>query len=327
MKRRDFISLLGGAAAAWPLAARAQQPAVPVIGYIEVGSPEQGKYLLDAFRKGLSEAGYVEGRNVTIEPRWAYGEVDRLPALASDLVQRRVALIATPASGPAALAAKAATATIPIVFSGSDPVKAGLVDHLNRPGDNLTGYSDMNNDVGAKRLGLFHTLLPPAARFGILIAAANPSQELQARELTVAAAGIGRPIETLAAGTDSEIDAAFGALAQRHIDALLVNPSSLFFAHRQQLITLAARYAVPAMYWDRVLTEGGGLISYGTSIAEGGRQIGIYAGRILKGENPAELPVQQATKIELVINLKTAKALGFTVPDMLLTLADEVIEP
>jgi ABC-type uncharacterized transport system substrate-binding protein len=325
-KRRDFITLLSGLAA-WPVAARAQQAAMPVVGYLYAGSPEPTTYLLATFRKGLNETGYTEHQNVTIEYRWAHNVLDRLPELAGDLVRRRVAVIVTPGSSQAALVVKAATATIPIVFStGVDPVRAGLVASLNRPGGNITGINYMQAELAAKQLGLLHELLPTATRFAILVNPSNPRVTDSTTELRAAASAIDVQIEFVPAATNDEIDAAFAGFAQKRIDAALVSPGPLFGNRRVQLATLAARYAVPTMYFDREFAEVGGLISYGTSVADQFRQTGIYTGRVLKGERPADIPVMQATKFELVINLATAKALGLNVPPMLLASADEVIE-
>jgi putative ABC transport system substrate-binding protein len=331
MQRREFITLLGGAAtmssSLRPRAAHAQQRAMPVVGYLYLGSPEASALQVAAFRKGLSETGYVEGRNVAIEFRWAHNEIDRLPELAADLVRRRVAVIATPGSVAAGLAAKAATATIPIVFSGgADPVQSGLVASFNRPGGNVTGFSTMSNEIGAKRLGHLHELLPGAARFAVLVNPNGPTAELQIKDAQAAASTIGRQVEILYAGTNPEIDTAFASLVQKRADALLVSSEGFFTNRRVQLVTLAARHAVPAIYHVREFAEAGGLMSYGPSQTDQWRQIGIYAGRILKGEKPADLPVMRPTKFEFIINLQTARLLGITVPPTLLAIADEVIE-
>jgi putative tryptophan/tyrosine transport system substrate-binding protein len=324
--RREFITLLGGAAAAWPLAARAQQQALPVIGYLNFGSPEYDAPRLTGLRRGLNETGYVEGRNYVIEYRWAGNQADRLPALVADLIQLRVAAIV--ATGPtAALAAKAATTSIPIVFSvGADPVQLGLVASLNRPGGNLTGVNWLVGELGAKGLALLHELVPGAAAIGFLENPNNPVSELTTRDVLAAAPVVGVTVQILKASTDREIDAAFASLAQARTGALLVG-SDIFFNNRMERVSeLAARYAIPTMYSYREFVVAGGLISYGASLTEDYRQVGLYAGRILKGEKPADLPVQQVTKLELIINLKTAKALGLQIPDRLLALADEVIE-
>jgi putative ABC transport system substrate-binding protein len=327
IRRREFIFKLGGAAAAWPLAARAQQPAMSVVGYLHQGVPEGSSQTLAAFREGLSETGYVEGQNVAIEYRWARNEVARLSDLAADLVRRRVAVIAMPVSTPAALAAKAATATIPIVFAvGADPVALGLVASLNRPGGNVTGVASMGIEIATKRLGLLQELLPRAARFAVLVNPANPNAEPYTKDLQAAAAAVGRQIEVLPASTNRDIDAAFANLGKRRADALLVAPDTLFTNRRVQFATLGARYLVPALYNDRRFSEAGGLMSYGANIMDITRHTGIYVGRILKGEKPADLPVLRATKFEFVINLQTATALGLDVPTKLLALADEVIE-
>jgi putative ABC transport system substrate-binding protein len=326
--RRELLAALGGGAASWPLVARAQQPAMPVIGVLHLGSPEALANRVGAFRKGLSESGHIEGQNVAIEFRWAHNDVDRLPELAADLVRRRVTLIATPFSMPAALAAKNATTTIPIVFSAAgDPVQTGLVASLNRPGGNVTGITDFGVELAAKRLGLLLELLPSAARFAILVnRGVSPSIELLISEVQAAATVIGRQVDVLTAGNSHEIDAAFANLLQRRADALMVSPQALFISRRAQILTQTARHAVPAMYPDREFVEAGGLMSYGSNTFDRERQAGLYAGRVLKGEKPSDLPIMRATKFELVINLQTAKVLGFTVPDKLLVAADEVIE-
>jgi putative ABC transport system substrate-binding protein len=326
VRRRQFITLLGGAVA-WPLAAGAQQPAMPVIGYLHSDSPQPVARLLTAFREGLSKTGYVEGQNVAIQYRWAQNDLARIPELVADLVRRRVAVIATPGSSAAALAAKAATTTIPIVFSlGLDPVQLGLVASLNRPGGNITGVNSMSNELLPKRLGFLHELLPAAARFAVLVNPKNPTTDSMEKDVKAATAVTGWQIEILNATTDTDIDEAFVNLVQRRADALVVHPDNLFINRRVQLAILAARHAVPTIYPFRADAEAGGLMSYGISLAEAHRQAGVYTGRILKGEKPGDLPVVQPTKFELVINLKTAKALGFKIPPMLLARADEVIE-
>jgi putative tryptophan/tyrosine transport system substrate-binding protein len=326
MRRREFITLLGGAAAAWPLAARAQQRATPVIGFLYGGSPEPSAHLVAAFRKGLSETGYVEGQNVAIEFRWARNEIDRLPELAADLVQRRVVVIVAPGSTPAALAAKAATTTIPIVFSaGIDPVQAGLVTSFNQPGGNVTGISSMNMELVSKRLGLLHELAPNAQRLAALLVD-SPAYQPLLHDVQAGAASIGRPIEIFLASTSGEIDAAFAGMVQKRIEALVLTPGALFNNNRVQLATLTARHALPAIFSSREFAEAGGLMSYGPSITDEFRQTGIYCGRVLKGEKPADLPIMRATKFEFIINLQTARALGLEVPPTLLARADEVIE-
>jgi putative ABC transport system substrate-binding protein len=328
MKRRQFITLLGGAAATWPLAARAQQPAsIPVVGYVHSDSPQPVAGLLAAFREGLSETGYVEGQNVAIEYRWAENDLSRIPELVADLVRRRVAVIAAPGSSAAALAAQAATTTIPIVFSlGLDPVQLGLVASLNRPGGNITGVNSMSNELAAKRLGLLHELLPAATRFAVLVNPKNPTTESLKKDVEAAAALNGSQIEFFTASSGADIDTAFASLVQKRADALLVHPDNLFINRRVQLTTLAARHAVPTIYPLRPDAEAGGLMSYGTKLADAHRQAGVYTGRILKGAKPADLPVVQPTKFEFVINLQTAKTIGLTVPATLLARADEVIE-
>jgi putative ABC transport system substrate-binding protein len=323
--RREFTRLLGGAAA-WPLAARAQQPAMPVIGYLNLGSPESDAFRLTGLRRGLNQSGYVEGRNLVIEYRWAGNQADRLQALAADLVQLRVAVIVSPGL-LSTLAAKAATTNIPIVFVVSnDPVQLGLVASLNRPGGNLTGFNNVTSELGAKGLALLHELVPGTATIGFLENPNNPTFELTTRDVLAAASVIGVKVQTLKAATDREIDAAFVSLVQERTGALLVG-NDLFFNNRiEQLVALAARYAIPTMYAQREFVVAGGLIGYGTSLIEQYRQVGLYTGRILKGEKPADLPVIQATKLDLIINLKTAKAIGLQIPDKLLALADEVIE-
>jgi putative tryptophan/tyrosine transport system substrate-binding protein len=320
MRRREFIAGLGGTAA-WPLAARAQQPTLPVIGYLEAGSPEPNAPFLAAFRKGLSETGYVEGRNVAIEYRWAQGQTDRLQELAADLVRRKVSVIVTGDGTRTALVAKAATTTIPIVFmTGIDPVDSGLVAGLDRPGGNVTGITHMSPQLEAKRLALLHELAPRAVRFAVLAPSTNYRTDLQA-----AASAIGGQIEILGASTSREIDAAFASLEQKRTEALLISPAALI-DRRAQILTLATRYGLPTIFAWRADAVAGGLISYGIVITDQFRQVGIYTGRLLKGEKPADLPVMRPTKFELVINLKTAKALGLTIPETLLATADQVIE-
>jgi len=328
IRRRDFVILLGcGTVATWPLAARAQQAAIPVIGYLNLASPESdASSRLTGLRRGLNETGYVEGRNFVIEYRWAGNQADRLPALAADLVQLQVTVIVAAGLAPAR-AAKAATTSIPIVFAvGADPVQLGLVASLNRPGGNLTGVNGFVGELGAKGLALLHELVPSTATIGFLENPNNPIFELTTRDVEAAAAAIGLKVQILKAGTDREIDAAFVSLVQARTRALLVGGDVFFNNRIERLIELAARYAIPTMYWYREFAVAGGLISYGISLIEQYRQVGLYAARILKGEKPAELPVPQITKLDLVINLKTTKALGLQIPDRLLALADEVIE-
>jgi putative ABC transport system substrate-binding protein len=327
MRRREFITLLGGAAAAWPVAAAAQQPAVPVVGYLHSGSPETFAHLVAAFRKGLGETGYVEGRNVAIEFRWAQDEPDRLPELAADLVRRRVAVIAGLGDAAAGLAAKAATATIPIVFvTGADAVKVGLVPSLNRPGGNITGVTSISQELAGKRLGLLHVAAPDATRVGVLLTAASPNQADIIADVKTAASAMGLQIETLPVATARDIDVAFASLAQKQVAALVVASNAMFISRRVQLALLAAKHSVPAILPFRENAEAGGLISYGPDTGEVNRQGGVYVGRILKGEKPAELAVIQASKFELVVNLQAAHVMGFEVPSTLLALADAVIE-
>ena len=328
IKRRDFITLLGGAAAVWPLAAHAQQPKVPVVGFLHPGSAEPNASLLAAFRKGLAEAGYTEGKNVAIEFRWAHGENSRLGEMAADLVQRQVAVIVTPIGTVTALAAKTATSAIPIVFSaGTDPVKAGIVASLRRPGGNVTGVNYMAAELSAKRLSLLHELTPRAARIALLVNPANPVPAESITKDTEAAAGtIGRHIEVYKAETSREIEMAFDALMQNRADALVIGADSFFIDRRVQIVTLATRYLLPTVHFLREFAEIGGLMSYGASDFGRYREVGIYTGRILKGEKPADMPVVQPTQFELVINLSTARAIGITVPPSLLAQANEVIE-
>jgi putative tryptophan/tyrosine transport system substrate-binding protein len=327
MRRREFISLLGGAAAAWPLAAHAQQRGVPVVGFLDGGSLEPRRGIIAAFLQGLNDTGYAEGRNVAIEYRWADGRYELLPALAAELAARRVAVIATGGGDPSVLAAKAATTTIPIVFTmGNDPVKLGLVASLNHPGGNITGVVQFASPLTAKRVEVLLELVPGAKSIGVLINPKNANADLSTRDTTAAAAAVGREIHVLHATGEADFTAAFETISRLKLDVLMVMPDVFFTGQRLQLTSLAARFAVPAIFYDREFVTSGGLISYGTSLANSYRQAGIYTGKILDGEKPADLPVMQPTKFELVINLKTAKALGLTVPPSLLALADEVIE-
>jgi putative ABC transport system substrate-binding protein len=327
VKRRLFITLLGGAAAAWPVEARAQQAAMPVIGFLSSLQASDQARIMAPFHQGLAEIGWFEARNVTIEYRWAQSQFERLPALATDLVKRQVTVIAAISGTPSVLAAKAATTTIPIVFGmGSDPIAFGLVASLNRPGGNVTGATFFTVELGEKRLGLVREMVPNATVIAVLVNPANPVSAADAANVQAAAHAIGQRVRLLSASTSGEIDAAFATVARERPDALLVEAETLFLNQRDKVAALAARHAMPTMYGDREMVEAGGLISYGASRADAYRQAGIYAGRILKGEKPADLPVVQPTKFELVINLKTARALGLTIPDKLLALADEVIE-
>src|SRR6516162_1883635 len=327
LRRREFITLLGGAAAAWPLAARAQQPAMPVIGFMSARSPEDSVHLLEAFRRGLEERGFVEGRNVVIEYRWARGDYDRLPDMAVDLVSRRVNVLTAVGGDPSPRAAKRATASIPIVFGmGGDPVKDGLVESFNRPGGNVTGMTLMTNLMEPKRFGLLRDLVPDARLVGVLV---NPNFAPSARQLQQieeAAGRIGQRLVVAQASTDAELDAGFVALVKRRADALLVAADPYFDTRRDRIVGFARRERLPAIYQFREYVLAGGLLSYGISITDAYRQFGVYTATILKGAKPADLPVLQPTKFELVINLKTAKTLGLKISDNLLTLADEVIE-
>jgi putative ABC transport system substrate-binding protein len=326
VKRREFMTLVGFAGAAWPLAGRAQPTTMPAIGLLHPGSPEANAKYVTGFRKGLAEADFVEGRNVSIEYRWGHGESAGLPELAADLVRRAASVIVTPGGVAAALAAKAATATIPIVFViGVDPVQADLVVSLNRPGGNVTGITSMNSGLAAKQLGLLHQLLQRDARFAVLVNSTNP-QILSALADVQAAAAMGQQLEIIAAPSKRDISGAFGDAVRKRADALLISPDPMFTSRPVQLATLATRHALPAIYALREFADVGGLMSYGSNFTDLYRQAGIYTGRILKGEKPADLPVLQATKFELVVNLQTAEALGVEVPATLLALADEVIE-
>jgi putative ABC transport system substrate-binding protein len=326
MKRREFITLLGGAAA-WPLAARAQQPAMTVVGFLNARSPIDTAHLVAAFRRGLAENGYVEGQSVTIDYRWASGQPDRLPAMAMELVDRPVVVLAATGGENSAMAAKAATSTIPIVFAvGSDPIKLGLVASYNRPGGNVTGINILTTTLEAKRLGLLHELVPQAATVGVLLNPNWPPSANQLRDVQDAARVVGLQINVLRASTDQEIDAAFETVAQQRIAALAVTGNPFYDTRREKLVALAARHAVPVIYQFREFTAAGGLMSYGIDLPDAYRQVGVYVGRVLKGAKPADLPVLQPTKFEFVINLKTAKALGVKFSDNLMSLADEVIE-
>ena len=326
IRRREFITLLGGASAAWPLVARAQQSKVRVIGFLSFGTPEERVAGLLGFRKGLSEMGYVEGRNLAMEFRWAQNDASRLPGLATDLIGHRVAVIVC-GGGTAALAAKALTSTIPIIYlGGNGPVQLGTVASLNRPGGNVTGVNTLNGDIWSKQLGLLHELLPHASRFAVLLNGSAANRRGVITQLQAAAAAIGGDIEFFYATTNAEIDTAFARILEKRIDALAVQDQFLFRDRRTQIIGLAARHAMPVIYGERESAAAGGLMSYGPNVSDLNRQLGIYTGRVLKGENPADLPVIRATRFEFVINLQTAKLLGIDVPPTLLAIADEVIE-
>ena len=325
MQRREFITLLTGAGIAWPVVVRAQQPAMPVIGFLNSASPGAYASRVRAFQQGLSETGYVEGQNVTIEYRWAEGQYDRLRALADDLVRRQVNVIV--ANSPAAVVAKVATTTIPIVFdSGTDPVKLGLVASLNRPGGNITGVSNLNLELGPKRMDLLRELVPTATSIALLVNPKNPGAETLSRDMQAAVSSLGRQLHVLRATTERDIDSSFATVVQLGAGALVIGSDPFFISRSEQLASLALRHSVPTVFQYREFTAVGGLVSYGGDTTEPYRLVGVYTGRILKGEKPANLPVQQSTKIELIINLKTAKALGLTVPQALLSRADEVIE-
>jgi putative ABC transport system substrate-binding protein len=326
MRRRDFITLLGGAAVTWPLAAWAQQARMPVVGFLHPGAPERNASVAEAFRKGLSETGFVEGRNLAIEYRWAQGNNERLSELTADLVRRRVTVIAA-LTGAAALRAKAATTTIPVVFaSAGDPVANGLVSSFNRPGGNVTGYAAMSQELAGKRLGILHELLPQAMRFALLVSPNSPNVQAETTDAQAAAAAIGRQLEIFTASTSADIDSAFAALVQRRVEAVVVSSQTLFSERRAQLLMLSARHALPTMFSAREMVEAGALIGYGPDTLDPDRQAGLYVGRILKGDKPAELPIIRSTKFELVINLQTAKLFDIAVPPALLATADEVIE-
>ena len=330
MRRREFITSLGSAAttATWSLSARAQQPAMPVIGFLSSASPDLYAIRLRAFRQGLKEAGYVEGQNVAVEYRWAEGQNNRLPVLAAELVHRQVDVIVAAGGTPSAVAAKAATATIPIVFAvGVDPVTLGLVSSLNRPGGNLTGITNMNVEVGPKRLELLRELIPTASRIALLINPSSPNlAEPFMRAMTTAASALGLQLQVLQASTEQDFDGVFAALAQSRANALVIMPDVFFDTSSEQLAALTLRHAVPAIFQFRPFAAAGGLMSYGSNETDNYRLLGAYTGRVLKGEKPADLPVVQSTKVELILNLKTAKALGLTVPLPLIGRADEVIE-
>jgi putative ABC transport system substrate-binding protein len=338
MNRRAFITLAGGVAGAsaasapWQLAAHAQQPATPVIGFLSIRSPDTDARFLVPFREGLGQSGVIDGRNVAVEYRYAEGQTDRLPAFAADLVRRHVAVIVTTGGAQAALAAKAATSTIPIVFTvGADPVRVGLVQSLNRPGGNLTGVTTSYDEAAPKRLGLLREIVPKVSvKSGVIAVLVNPNDPITAdgetNDMRRAARSIGQRIEVLQAATARDIDTAFAGLVQLQADALVVAPDALFATQTHQLVALATRHAIPTLYWRREFAQAGGLMSYGSSLVDAMRVVGVYAGRVLKGEKPGDLPVQQPTRFELVINVKAAKAIGLAFPESFLARADEVIE-
>jgi len=327
VKRREFITLLGGAAAAWPLAARAQQPAMPVVGVVRIATPGESPHLEHAFRQGLAQAGYVENQNIGIEWRWAEGRYERLPDILAELVGRRVAAIAVPGAAATALAAKAATHTIPIVFMmGGDPVEFGLVASLARPGGNITGVAMLQAPVVAKRVDLLHQLIPTALTIGLLTNPTNPFGEAERREVQTAVRTLGLELHVANAKDQDEIDASFQNLIAQGARAIVIGADAYYFNQRKQIAALAASYSIPAIAQWSEYTASGGLMSYGNNIPDAYRLTGVYVGRILKGEKPSDLPVEQPTKFDFVINLATAKALGLTIPDKLLALADEVIE-
>jgi len=327
MRRREFISLIGGAAAVWPLAARAQQPAMPVIGFLSGTSSKGYAPYLAAFREGLREGGFVEGQNVTIEYRWADDHYERLPELAADLVTRRVALIAAAGGSPAALAAKSATTTIPIVFQiGVDPVKAGLVSSLNQPGGNITGFANLALEVGPKRLELLHRLVPNATNIAVLVNPARSNVEAEIKDMQSAANKLGLQLNVLYASTERDFDKVFATSVQLRAGGVVISGDPFFNTRSEELAAMAIHYMVPAIYQFHEFAAAGGLVSYGSSIKNTHREAGIYTARILKGEKPADLPVQEPSKVELIINLKTAKTLGLEIPPSILTSADEVIE-
>ena len=326
MRRRDFIKGIAGSAIAWPLAARAQQPGKPVVGYLYLGRADTGAYLQAAFQAGLKQAGYSEGENVTVEYRWADGRFDRLPSLAADLVHRQVTVIAATTT-PSALAVKATGTTIPIVFeTAGDPIRLGLVKSLNHPGDNVTGVTQLSSELISKRLGLLHELIPTAKLVGLLVDQADPRAEAQVADMNDAAHGLGLQIHVVKATNENEIDKAFADISQAAARGLLVGTGEFLRRRAEQVVTLAAQQNLPAIYQYREFAKAGGLISYGTDLIDSYRQAGVYTGRVLKGEKPGDLPVLQATKFDLVINLKTAKALKLTIPPGVLAIADEVIE-